>query len=73
MSQIFKEETKTQKQKGRKDPEELLLWLSRVQTQIVYMRIQSLASLGRFRIQHCHKLQHRSQIWLRSGIAMTMV
>ena len=29
-----------------------------------------MASLSGLRIQHCHKLWHRSQMWLRSRIAV---
>ena len=32
----------------------------------------SLASLSVLRIQHCHKLQHRSQMQLRSGIGVAV-
>ena len=32
------------------------------------MWIQSLTSLNGLRIQHCHKLRHRLQLWLRSGV-----
>ena len=35
----------------------------------VRMRVQSLASLSRLRIQCCFKLRHRSQMQLRSGVA----
>ena len=37
------------------------------------MQVQSLASLSGLRIQHCHKLQHRSQMRLGSGIAVAVV
>ena len=41
--------------------------LGRLRTQLLSMRmwVQSLASISELRIQHCYKLQHRSQIWLR--------
>ena len=41
---------------------------------IVFLRtkISSLASLGGLRICPCHKLPHRSQMWLRTGVAMPM-
>ena len=32
-----------------------------------------LASLSGLRIRHCHKLWHRLQMWLRSGIAVAVV
>ena len=32
------------------------------------MQVQSLASLSGLRIRHCHKLRHRLQIWLGSGV-----
>ena len=38
----------------------------------VRMRVQSLASLTELSIRHCHKLWHRSQRQLRSGIAMAV-
>ena len=55
---------------GREFP----LWLSRLRTQLVSMRmrIQSLASLSGLRIQCQHKLQGRSQMQLRSGIAVAV-
>ena len=37
------------------------------------MLVQSLASLTELRIQHCHKMQHRSQMLLRSGVAVAVV
>ena len=37
------------------------------------MRVQSLALLRRLRIWYCCKLWCRSQVWLRSGIAVTVV
>ena len=41
----------------------------------VRMRVQSLASLSGLRIECscCHKMPHRSQMWLRSGVAMAVV
>ena len=39
----------------------------------VRLWVQSLASLSGLRIQHCHKLQHKSQMWLRSGVVMSVV
>ena len=35
--------------------------------------VQSLALLVGLRIQHCRKLQHRSQMWLRSHVAVAVV
>ena len=45
---------------------ELSLWLSRLRTQLVSMRIQvrSLALLSGIRIWHCCRVRHRSQMWL---------
>ena len=34
------------------------------------MRVRSLPLLRELRIRHCHKLQRRLQMWLRSGVAM---
>ena len=47
------------------------VWLSRLRTQLVSMRmqIQSLASFSGLRIRHCHELQCRSQTQLWCGIA----
>ena len=54
---------------------ELPLWLSGLRTQLVAMRmqVQSLASLSGLRVWHCHKLQRRSQMLLRSSIAVAVV
>ena len=51
---------------------EYLLWLSRLRTQLVFMRIQirSLVSLNGLRIQCCRELWHRSKMWLRPGVAV---
>ena len=35
--------------------------------------IQMLASLSGLMIQHCHKLQHSSQMWLGSGVFLAVV
>ena len=45
---------------------EFPLWLSRLRTQLVSMRMQvrSLASLSGLRIQHCHELLYSSKTWL---------
>ena len=53
----------------KEEVDELLLWLSRLQTQLVSMRIwvQSLASLSGLMIGLCRKLQCRLQTQLRSG------
>ena len=47
-------------------------WLSGLRTQLISMRmkVQSPVLLSGLRIWHCHKMQHRLQIWLRSGIAV---
>ena len=37
------------------------------------MWVQTLASFSGLRIQHCCELWCRSQIWLRSGVAVTVV
>ena len=44
------------------------------ESDIVFMRMQvrSLASLRGLRIWHCHDLQHRSQMGLRSGVAVAV-
>ena len=36
----------------------------------VKIQVQSLASFSGLRIRHSHKLQHRSQMQLRSSVAM---
>ena len=36
------------------------------------IQVQSLAWLSGLNIQHCHKLQCRSQMWLRSCIAVAV-
>ena len=53
---------------------EFPLWLSKLRTGLVSVRtrIQSLASVSGLRIQRCCQLLCRSQIWLRSGIAMAL-
>ena len=45
------------------------------QIQLGTMRlwVQSLALLSGLRIQHCRELLCRSQMWLRSGIAVALV
>ena len=50
-------------------------WLSGLRTQLVPLRmqVQSLASLGGLRIQHCPNLWHRLQKWLRSSVAVAVV
>ena len=54
---------------------EIPLSLSRLQTWLVSMRmgVQSMASLSGLRIWHCHELWYRSQMWLRSCVAVAMV
>ena len=39
----------------------------------IRMQVQSLASLSGLRLQHCPELWCRSQVWLRSGIAVAVV
>ena len=34
--------------------------------------IQSLASLSRLRIWHCHRPRHRSQMWRRAAVAVAV-
>ena len=36
------------------------------------LRVQSLALLSGLRIQHCHELWCRSQMWLRSRVAVAV-
>ena len=47
---------------------EFPLWLSRLRTRLVYMRmqVQYVASFNELRIWQCHKLWGRSQMWLGS-------
>ena len=51
------------------------LWLSRLQTWLVSMRVrvQSLASFSRLKIRCCHELWYRSQTCLRSFVAVAVV
>ena len=53
-------------------PWALPLWLSRLRTQLVSMRmwVQPLTSLSGLRIWHCHKWQGRSQMRLGSAVAV---
>ena len=53
---------------------EFPLWLSGNKTQLVTMRIwvQSLASFSGLRIQSCHELWYRLQMWLRPHIAVAV-
>ena len=39
----------------------------------VKTQVQSLASLGGLRIQHCHELQHKLQMQLSSGVAVAVM
>ena len=50
---------------------DFLLWPSGLRTSLASMRIcvQPLASLSGLRIQHCHKLRCRWQMWLGSLVA----
>ena len=54
---------------------EFLLQLSRLRILLVCMRmrVQSLALHNRLRIQHCCKLQHKSQMQLGSSIAVAVL
>ena len=51
---------------------EFLLWLSRLRTwHNVHENVGSIPGLlSALRIQHCHKLQHGSQMWLGSSTAV---
>ena len=55
-------------------PRAFSLCLSGLRNRLVYMRMwaQSLALLSGLRIQYCHELQCRSQMSLRSSIAVVM-
>ena len=55
--------------------QEFPLWLNRLRTQLVSMRmwVQPLASLTGLRIQHCCDLWHRLQMQLRSHVAVAVV
>ena len=57
------------------DCEELQLWLSKLQTSVVSMRmrVRSLASLSGLRVWRCHELCCRLQMWLGSGFAVAVV
>ena len=50
------------------------LWLSRLRTQLVSIRmgVQPLVPLSGLRIQLCHKLWCRLQMWLRSHVAVAV-
>ena len=60
---------------GNRSPMDFLSWLRGQQTQLASMRtqVQSLASLSGLRIWRCHEVQCRSQMWLRSCVAMAVV
>ena len=45
----------------------------RIRLGTMRLQVRSLASLSGLRIRHCHKLWYRSQTWLRSGVAVTVV
>ena len=53
---------------------EFPLWLHRLRTQLVSMRMQvrSLASCNGLRIQQCHESWCRSQTWFRCGIVVAV-
>ena len=57
---------KTPKKKKQNWSIEFPLWLSRLRTQLTSMSmwVWSLASLSGLKIQCCHKLWHRSRMWL---------
>ena len=44
-----------------------------IQLGIMRLQIQSLASLSGLRIRRCHELWCRSQMWLKSGVAVVVV
>ena len=52
----------------------LLLCLRGLQTQLVSTRtwVQSLTLLSGLRIWHCHELWCKSQMWLRSDVAVAV-
>ena len=54
---------------------EFPLWLGGLRNSLVSVRVrvQSLASLSGVRIPPCRKLRHRSQMQLRSGVAVAVV
>ena len=54
---------------------EFPLWLSRLEPSVVSLRMQvgSLALLSGLRIWHCCELWHRSQVQLRSAVAVAVV
>ena len=64
--------SRQQKIKWNYPTKEFPLWLNELQTWLVSMRmwVWSLASPSGLRIQHCHKLQCISQIWLVSCFAV---
>ena len=49
---------------------EFLLWPSEFRTDVVSVRMQALFSA--LRIQCCHKLWRRSQMWLGSGVGVVV-
>ena len=59
----------------KKFKSDFLVWLCGLQTRLVFMRmwVQSLASIRRLRIQCCRELWCKSQTWLRSRVAVTVV
>ena len=58
--------------KKKKKTPEFLLWFSRLSTRLVSTRmwVQSLALLSGLRIWYCYKLWQRSQMQLRSRVAV---
>ena len=65
---------KAKRQKKEYEFLEFPSWLSEMNlTGIMRMQVRSLASLSGLRIQCCSELWYRSQMWLRSGIAVALV
>ena len=50
----------------------ILVQRKRIQLGTIRLRVRSLASLSRLRIQRCHELWWRLQVWLGSGIAVAV-
>ena len=48
------------------------MWLSRVRLVSMRMRVQSLATLSGLMIWCFHERRHRSQMWLRSQVAVAV-
>ena len=72
---LWEQPKKWQKDKKKKKSIKGVLTVAQqVRTQLVSMRIwvQPLALLTGLRIQHCCELRHRSQMQLRSGVAVAV-